>query len=302
MTAPPVGADETTCRSNPPPAVASAPTCSSDAPTRPRGDARSQGGWLGGPGGPGGMATKVRRRVLALVRDLGRFWLPTVRTVRRWCLGWPLSVGGSRPGGLKRGHCGRRRRIGEGGFIRVRRHGKTPARRGERAAAERRRRRRVTPGSPRRRHRHRKFLVPIQLLPLLLVLVMPRLSLSLNQAIAVETVPTSRFPAIVSIRGRAQQHVCTGAAIARWHVLTAAHCIDRAGHNLLIAFGQVVANSSWHPTGVKGITEETEVHPRKGCPMLKQKQPKPVGATCRKAARAPPVERKLYRGLRRCSA
>lgn len=40
-----------------------------------------------------------------------------------------------------------------------------------------------------------------------------------------------RFPAIVSIRGRGYEHVCTGVLISSRFILTAANCVDVVGPN-----------------------------------------------------------------------
>lgn len=48
------------------------------------------------------------------------------------------------------------------------------------------------------------------------------------------TAREDEFPSIVSVRGIWQQHVCLGVLVDRYHVLTAAHCLNQTGPNPMI--------------------------------------------------------------------
>lgn len=46
-----------------------------------------------------------------------------------------------------------------------------------------------------------------------------------------------RFPALVSIRGRAREHVCFGTVIRKLYILTTAECVERVGPNPIVVIG-----------------------------------------------------------------
>eukprot|EP00803_Ostreobium_quekettii_P003685 evm.model.scf_429.6 EVM.evm.TU.scf_429.6 scf_429:73960-80091(+) len=63
--------------------------------------------------------------------------------------------------------------------------------------------------------------------------------------------PRGRFEALVSIRGRGREHVCTGVIVSPLYILTSANCIDIVGPNPIVIIGPQTMNEDRRTKGVQ---------------------------------------------------